>query len=244
MSFSSKSPREFEIPQRRRSSRSFPQTPTYFFHLIEAPNSRAFVRRKQEHLCAACWTSARYLKMNSEERRVCRWKFLRARRLERKKKQPKSVWRHRGNFDSAEDLLKRGAMLLSVPHTRYHGDGEDAFSGETWRGERSRKIAERKGGRFHIKVISTLKKRSWRLKMFCHGCEGMHGIARRDLFFFFSASLLWYLPRWWGGMGTFFFLCPPLASFDGRPGTSGAVQKRTILGREAAHSRIRASARL
>lgn len=44
------------------------------------------------------------------------------------KKQAKSVWRDGGNFDSEEDLLKRGAIVLSVPHTRYHGDGEDAFS--------------------------------------------------------------------------------------------------------------------
>lgn len=49
-------------------------------------------------------------------------------------------------------------------------------------------MAEMKGGRFHIKVISVLKKQSWRLKMFCHGCEGMHGITRRDLFFFFPPS--------------------------------------------------------
>lgn len=145
------------------------------------------------------------------------------------------MWRDGGNFDSEEDLLKRGAIVLSVPHTRYHGDGEDAFSGGTWRGDKSRKIAEMQGGRFHIKVISALKKRSWRLKTFCHSCEGMHRTARRDLFFSFSAWLLWYSRRWWGGMGTF-FLRPPLPAFDGRPGTSGAVQQRTTLKRERLHT--------
>lgn len=64
--------------------------------------------------------------------------------------------------------------------------------------------------------------------MFCHCCEGMHGTARRDLFFF---SL--FLPGCYGipwGDGEeweHFFLCPPLPAFDGRPGTSGAVQQRT-----------------
>lgn len=53
--------------------------------------------------------------------------------------------------------MKRGATVLSVPHTRYHGDGEDAFSGGTWGGG-SVKMAEIEGGRFHIKVISALKK--------------------------------------------------------------------------------------
>lgn len=59
------------------------------------------------------------------------------------------------------------------------------------KGDKSRKIAKMQGGRFHIKVISALKKRSWRLKMFCHSSEGMHGKARGDLFFSFPAWLLW-----------------------------------------------------
>lgn len=60
------------------------------------------------------------------------------------------------------------ARMLSVGGGGAHRGGE---------------MAEMKGGRFHIKVISALKQQSWRLKMFWHGCEGMHGITRRDLFF-------------------------------------------------------------
>lgn len=59
-------------------------------------------------------------------------------------------------------------------------------------GETSGKIAGLQGGWFHINVISALKKRSWRLRMFCRSREGMHGTAQRDLFFSFSAWLLWY----------------------------------------------------
>lgn len=72
--------------------------------------------------------------------------------------------------------------------------------------------------------------------MFCHGCEGMHGITR-DPFFFFPPSC-YGISRGDGEEWEHFFLRPPLPALDGRPVTSGAVQQRTTLDREASQSHI------
>lgn len=71
--------------------------------------------------------------------------------------------------------------------------------------------------------------------MFCHGCEGMHGIARRDLFFFFFFSSSCYgISRgdgeeWECFFLLLFFVCPPLSAFCGRTGKSvcGSTEDNT-----------------
>lgn len=46
-------------------------------------------------------------------------------------------------------------------------------------------------------------------------------------FFLFFCLVAMESPEVKGRNGNIFFLCPPLPAFDGRPGTSGAVQQRT-----------------